>query len=374
MNKITGYFIVLISMLFASNSPATEESELEETFFQAYDQLYEVADRFKNAITQLTPPETFQYTEEDLQAYRQLLSAEDGGNEVLGVFEEARDMALVTGLPYRELAVYQKGNGTYGLNQLLHSVNHLQHIQWVSWYMTLIGAPGFADDTLLFMDDGSTQPQLAALRTEYNEQITNFNQAYEALLTYNITTLRTTQDVSAKNQLAVNAYIYQNIAEKAGKVTWFSKNRSGYPLTNATPKYYSEAATLAEKLSIDFYDLAFIQLKTGTMGLRSLLRKMDWIDADSLIAEVFDPPLPDWQRVMNWAESLFPEFFPAMSRQSLEIPPTFQVRYYSDSNTYLGYNTKDGFFYGYSPTFWGMSVQKFDTLKEYLPSAELAGF
>jgi len=374
MNKITKYFIIFTSILFIGNAQAVEERELEAMFFQTYDALYEVADRFKNTIVQLAPSEAFQYSEADLQVYRELLSTEDVNDDELGVFDESRDMAQVTGLPYRELAVYQKGNGTYGLNKLLHSVNNLQHIQWVSWYMVLIDAPGFADDTFLFIDDGLTQPQLAVLRTEYNEKVINFNQAYDALLRYHSTALQTTQDIGTKNQLAVNAYIYHYIAKKAGEVTGLSKNRSGYPFTNAIPAYYPEAAMLAERLNVDFYDLAFIQRQTGTMGLRSLLSNMDWLDVESLITEVFEPSLPDWQRVMNWAESVFPEFFPSISRQSLEIPPAFQVRYYSGSNTYLGYNMQDGFFYGYSPAFWGMSVQKFGALNEYLPSAKLAGF
>ncbi|MCP4698235.1 MAG: hypothetical protein GY862_15485 [Gammaproteobacteria bacterium] len=77
--------------------------------------------------------------------------------------------------------------------------------------------------------------------------------------------------------------------------------------------------------------------------------------------------IQDGQRVMNWAESLRPDLLPVQNRQILEFPP-YQVRYYSESNFYLGYNPEDERFYAYNTTLWGENVQALGLLSEYLPA------
>jgi len=83
--------------------------------------------------------------------------------------------------------------------------------------------------------------------------------------------------------------------------------------------------------------------------------------------------LTDWQRVMNWAESVFPDFFPASGKQEMTLAP-YQVRFYPNSNTYLGFNPTDNRFYGYNPDVFGEGIHPFGLLDEYLPGAQAAGF
>lgn len=43
MNKISRNFIIFITVFFTGNISTAEEQELEASFFQAYDSLYEAA-------------------------------------------------------------------------------------------------------------------------------------------------------------------------------------------------------------------------------------------------------------------------------------------------------------------------------------------
>jgi hypothetical protein len=81
----------------------------------------------------------------------------------------------------------------------------------------------------------------------------------------------------------------------------------------------------------------------------------------------------DWTRVMNWAEQQYPTWFSALTKESQVIAP-YQVRFYKNSNTYLGYNEVDSYFYGYNPALWGAQIVRFGRLTEYLPSAINAGY
>ncbi len=82
----------------------------------------------------------------------------------------------------------------------------------------------------------------------------------------------------------------------------------------------------------------------------------------------------DWQRVMNWAESVFPALFPPQDKQAMQIAPYEVVRYYPSNGTYTGYNSSDNHFYGYNPALWGEEIIQFGPLEEYLPLAEQDGF
>jgi len=79
--------------------------------------------------------------------------------------------------------------------------------------------------------------------------------------------------------------------------------------------------------------------------------------------------VPDWQRVMNWAEKFYPELFPPQDKQMMQIAP-YEVRYYPNSGTYGGYNPNDKHFYGYNLALWGDEIIQFGKLADYLPLAK----
>lgn len=81
----------------------------------------------------------------------------------------------------------------------------------------------------------------------------------------------------------------------------------------------------------------------------------------------------DYQRVMNWAESIWLDLFAQQNKQELSIEP-FQVRFYPATNIYLGYNIQDNRFYGYNLALWGPNIVPFGLLSEYLPMAQASGF
>lgn len=83
--------------------------------------------------------------------------------------------------------------------------------------------------------------------------------------------------------------------------------------------------------------------------------------------------LADWERIMNWTESVYPGLFVKYNKQDLTVTP-YNVRYYPDTHTYLGYNPTDGHFYGYNSALWGSSIIKFGTVADYLYQAKQAGF
>lgn len=85
------------------------------------------------------------------------------------------------------------------------------------------------------------------------------------------------------------------------------------------------------------------------------------------------PVTPDWQRVMNWAETMFPQLFSVTNKQEMTISP-YVVRYYPTTNVYLGFNPQDNHFYGYAKEMWGDQIQRFGLLSEYLPLAQQGGF
>jgi hypothetical protein len=81
----------------------------------------------------------------------------------------------------------------------------------------------------------------------------------------------------------------------------------------------------------------------------------------------------NWNRIMNWAEVVFPELFPKISKNDMTIPP-YNVRYYSSNKTYLGYNPNDDHFYGYNPMIWGPEIIKFGVVSDYFEQAKQAGY
>lgn len=314
-------FSVVLFLLFWFTLPAqagpVDIAKLEKDYFQAYDGLYKVAEKFKNALAAISPPKGFTYSNEALVEYNSLLNAmyekkpeyrnltakeagTDGFKKKLakalgvsekkwGLYEKARDLAKMSGLPHRELAVYQKAKGMYGLKKLVYSVKNPQNKQWISWYLMLSGNGNADVQKLLFLDNGSSRPKLAALRLEYGKQAKIFNQSRGALYKAMGAVLKAAPDVKTKNRVRIKVQIYMYIARQAGKVGWLNENLAGYPLKDATPKRYPKAAKLAEKLGVKFSDVAFLKRKEGNYGLKALLKKMKWLkDVDKLIAEVFD--------------------------------------------------------------------------------------
>ena len=96
-------------------------------------------------------------------------------------------------------------------------------------------------------------------------------------------------------------------------------------------------------------------------------------DSTTTILDKDSSSIPDWQRVMNWAEELYPELFPPQDKQTMKIAP-YEARYYPDSGTYAGYNPQTSHFYGYNPALWDDEIIEFGTLADYLPLAEQNGF
>ncbi|MCP4152457.1 MAG: hypothetical protein GY757_32260 [bacterium] len=112
--------------------------------------------------------------------------------------------------------------------------------------------------------------------------------AREALYKGMTEAIKTAPNVRIRNRLYVKLQIYQNLAKKAGKVTWLSKNRGGYPLKKTRHDKKKIAAKLADKLGAEFSDIAFLKRKIGNYGLKSMLKKMTWLEnIPQLIEEVF---------------------------------------------------------------------------------------
>lgn len=81
----------------------------------------------------------------------------------------------------------------------------------------------------------------------------------------------------------------------------------------------------------------------------------------------------DWHRVFNWAESNYPTLFKVSNKRFITIAP-YNIRYYPETDAYLGYNPDDHYFYGLIPAIWGQQIVKFGALPEYLSTAIQAGF
>lgn len=84
--------------------------------------------------------------------------------------------------------------------------------------------------------------------------------------------------------------------------------------------------------------------------------------------------LADYERVMNWGEAVVaPDLLVIKGKKSLDYL-TYKVRYYPQTNTYLGYNTTDGKLYIYSPDSSNKAITPLDAVANYLPLAKRDGF
>ena len=220
---------------------------------------------------------------------RQIAELVGADESEIGRFEAAHDISLMAGLSHRELAVVQKAGGLSSLRTLIWSVENLPNLQWISWYLMLIGHGDSRVEKSLFLDDGADQPVIAAQRMEYGARAKVFNQARDRLKQAETITLEASSDSAEKSRLAVKLFIHNNISKKAGRVGWGHDNRGGYPLTSPDEKRYAKAAILADKLGVPFADLAFIKKAEGNYGLRKVVEGMEWVpNRKRILAEVFD--------------------------------------------------------------------------------------
>ena len=84
--------------------------------------------------------------------------------------------------------------------------------------------------------------------------------------------------------------------------------------------------------------------------------------------------LSDYERVMNWGEAVVaPQILPVKGKQILTIAP-YKVRFYPQSNTYLGFNPADGNLYIYNPAIYGKDIVLLGPLATYLTAAKQDGF
>ena len=115
------------------------------------------------------------------------------------------------------------------------------------------------------------------------------------------------------------------------------------------------------------------QANNGPIGVTSMM--LDPLKADTIIASYGNklytytfPGAADWDRIFNWAEATYPQFFPGHVTTQAIAP--YQARYYAGTNTYLG--ALDGKLYVYGPAFGGLLYA--GTTAQLLPLAAAAGY
>jgi hypothetical protein len=110
-----------------------------------------------------------------------------------------------------------------------------------------------------------------------------------------------------------------------------------------------------------------VQTDIQINGLRGILK-------NQLTQTAIRPPFADYERVMNWGESIVdPELLSFTDKQIFDYPP-YKVRYYPSTNTYLGFNPNDGMLYIYNPNRFGSEILPLEPLSNYLSSALQEGF
>lgn len=84
--------------------------------------------------------------------------------------------------------------------------------------------------------------------------------------------------------------------------------------------------------------------------------------------------LSDFERVMNWGEAVVaPKLLVVKGKQSMNLAP-YNVRYYPQTKTYLGFNPTDGNLYIYNTEIYGSNVVLLGPLAGYLSNAKQDGF
>ncbi|NRF71845.1 hypothetical protein HLB44_33150 [Aquincola sp. S2] len=116
------------------------------------------------------------------------------------------------------------------------------------------------------------------------------------------------------------------------------------------------------------------QANNGPIGVTTMM--LDPVNRDTIIANyagrlysyTFGAP-SDWDRIFNWAEVAYPQFFGPAGAQTQAVAG-YQARYYSATKTYLG--ALNGNVYVYGEVFGGMLFV--GTTADLLPLAAAAGY
>jgi hypothetical protein len=82
---------------------------------------------------------------------------------------------------------------------------------------------------------------------------------------------------------------------------------------------------------------------------------------------------PDYVRVMNWAESIYPQYFPKDNKETFK-GDNLEMRFYSKTQTYLVYDPSKIGFYVYNPKFFGKDFLFVGPLSKYISDTKKAGF
>lgn len=118
---------------------------------------------------------------------------------------------------------------------------------------------------------------------------------------------------------------------------------------------------------------SWTQANNGPIGVDTMM--LDPLNRDTVIGAYGDklysytyPGANDWDRIFDWAEASFPQFFPGHA--ATQAVSGYQARYYAATNTYLG--ALDGRVYVYGPAFGGLLYA--GTTAELLALAAAAGY
>ena len=277
--------------------------ELQKQYLLAYQIQFQTGKRFKTALRTLTPPPWHAYTPDDLAVFHQKMQSlyqehpqyrdlplakivrDRSTSELakfagitmkeLGRFEGAQDLAAMAGLPLRELAVCRRLKGNSGLQDLVFSVKNLANRQWVAWRFFVMQNQVAQKE--LFTSDVRGFPQLAQLRQAFIDAIASFNRAADRLGRALHRLMGLEPDPAGLNRIAAKAHAFEQMFKVVGRIDIFGSRAGKFPLNEARPEQYPQAAALARRLGVPFGDLAYIQRRSGISGLRQYMKRLVWI-------------------------------------------------------------------------------------------------
>ena len=82
---------------------------------------------------------------------------------------------------------------------------------------------------------------------------------------------------------------------------------------------------------------------------------------------------PDYVRIMNWAESKYPQYFPKDNKETFQ-GNNLEMRFYPATQSYLVYDPSKAGFYIYNTDFFGKDFLFVGTSSEYIEQTKTAGF
>jgi hypothetical protein len=191
---------------------------------------------------------------------------------------EAQDIAYITGLPSSDLEKYQGTWGTYGLHTPTFLVENIPHKRWVEEYFRLIDIPEKHTD---FSGQPVRTSELSDLDDQYRVYISagvRFYTSLDTVFSCLDSVFHAATVSREKNAIVVKKKIFKIIAEYAGRADEFGKFAGEYPFKKVQRTYYQEAAFIANKLGVNFNDLAYIQRRKGLSGLRDVVKRCYWIE------------------------------------------------------------------------------------------------